>query len=250
MGKVLGWDLVRTSDLYRMVLSDLGLDLDLEWEASRMACLVARSIGVRDPLDVMHEIRSVVAGKKVYVVGAGPSALKSYMRIGSGSCIICADGACSLLTHLGDVIAISVTDLDGGIEPAELVFDRGGYIVIQIHGDNYRSIPHIMDHLRRWRDRIILTTQVHYQCSGLTMIPGFTDGDRAYVLAKALGASEITPIGMDLDSEFSTYLSKNIYSENSPATLSKIRKLRWGRRIIGGLYLNYVTTERSGPLGL
>ncbi|MEM1611642.1 MAG: 6-hydroxymethylpterin diphosphokinase MptE-like protein [Sulfolobales archaeon] len=234
------WDLIRTSDLYRMVLNDLGFDLDLEWEASQMACLVARSIGVRDPLDIMQEIKRAVLGRKVYVVGAGPSALKNYTRIERGSCVFCADGACSLLKDLEDVIPVSITDLDGGVKPAELVFNRGGYIVIQIHGDNYRNIPHILDYLRRWRERVVFTTQVCYPCPELTMIPGFTDGDRAFVLAKALGASEITQIGMDLDSELSTYLSKSIYVENSPATISKIRKLRWGHRIIGGLYLNTI----------
>ncbi|MDT7889168.1 MAG: 6-hydroxymethylpterin diphosphokinase MptE-like protein [Desulfurococcales archaeon] len=237
MDRVLCWDLLRASDLYRMVLSDLGFDLDLEWDASQIACIVARTINVRDPLEVLYEIKNISLGRKAYILGAGPNALKGYKDIESGSLVFCADGACSLIRDLRGVIAISITDLDGGIEPADLVFSRDGYLVIQIHGDNYRTILSILNILKRWRERVILSTQVLYPCSGLLVIPGFTDGDRAYVLAKALGISEITPIGMDLDSEFSTYLSKNIYGERSPATIWKLRKLRWGLRIVSGLYM-------------
>jgi len=239
-GGRVGWDLVRVSDLYRMVLVDMGFDIDLEWEASHAACLAARAIGARDPIEVLEEIANLFRGKRVYVLGAGPSALRDYRRIERDSHVFCADGACSLLKDLM-ASAVSVTDLDGGLEPADLVFRVGGYVVVHVHGDNYRYVLSALDHLRKWRERVILTTQVAYPCPGITMIPGFTDGDRAYVLAIALGASDVVPIGMDLDSEYTTHLSKRIYGEMSLAPLPKLRKMRWGLRIVKSLYLQYIT---------
>lgn len=233
------WDSVRIQDLYRRVIIDLGLDLDLEWEASETACLVAKSIDVRDPSEVLGEISSYIAGNRVYVIGAGPSALSRGLEDYRHSIAICADGACILAREHG-LPAISVTDLDGGIEPAEIVYKHGGYIVLQFHGDNYRYLASLADVLKRWRDRLVIGVQIAPPCSHVTEIPGFTDGDRAYLLALSMGASEIITIGMDLDSEFTTNLSKSKYPRITFAPINKIRKLRWAKRIIEDLYQMYL----------
>jgi len=230
---------MRIQDLYRRVIMDLGLDLDLEWDASEIACLVAKSMDVRDPSEVLGEISRYIVNRRVYVIGAGPGALSRGVKGYEHSIIICADGACVLVREHG-LPAISVTDLDGGIEPAEIVYKHGGYIVLQFHGDNYRYLASLIDVLKRWRDRLVIGVQIAPPCSHVTEIPGFTDGDRAYLLAISMGASEIISIGMDLDSELTTSLSKSTYSGIAFAPINKIRKLRWARRIIEDLYHMYL----------
>lgn len=237
MKRAYSWDVPRALDLYKRVLSDIGIDYYDEWDASLYACLIARSIGARDPLEVLEELKTMVSSREAYVIGAGPSLLGNKPRFGRGDVVFCADGACSILENSG-VIAISVTDLDGGLEPAGRIYSMGGYIVLQIHSDNYRNIAANMDLVRRWGERILVTVQTHPPCSSVTVIPGFTDGDRAYLMAIFLGASRVKVIGMDLLSEISTGFSKKMYGESGYSTLSKLRKLRWAHRIIDSICRN------------
>ncbi|MEM0439151.1 MAG: hypothetical protein DJ555_01940 [Desulfurococcaceae archaeon] len=228
-----GWDVLRAIDLYRMVLTDMGIDYNVEWDASRTACLIAKSAELREPLEVLEELASIVKGKEVYVIGAGPSLLNKELRFREDDIVFCADGACSPIE--GEAMVISVTDLDGGIEPADKVYNMGGYVVLHIHGDNYRNIAINIDLVKKWRKRILITVQTLPPCSSVTVIPGFTDGDRAYLLALSLEARGIITIGMDLLSEISTAFSKKIYGEYGYSTVNKLRKLRWGYRIIDSL---------------
>ncbi len=232
-----GWDALRAIDLYKRVLSDIWVDYSNEWDASLCACLIARSADLREPIDLLEDLRAVVYGKEAYVIGAGPSLLSRKPRFREGDVVFCADGACSILED-SSVTAISVTDLDGGVEPADRVYSMGGYIVLQIHSDNYRSIATNTDLVRRWRERILITVQTHPPCSSVTVVPGFTDGDRAYLLALLLGASRIKTIGMDLLSEISTGFSKKMYGESGYSTPGKLRKLRWAYRIIDSIGQN------------
>lgn len=234
MAKAYGWDVLRAIDLYRMILADMGFDYDSEWNASLTACLIARSIGSRDPLDILEELAGIARGRDAYVIGAGPSLLARKPVFKSNDLVFCADGSCLIVEGEG-LIAVSVTDLDGGIEPADKIYGMGGYIALQIHGDNYRSVAANVDLVRRWRERILITVQTPPPCSSVAVIPGFTDGDRAYLLALLLGVRRINAIGMDLLSEVSTGFSKKIYGEYGYSTLSKIRKLRWAHRIIDSL---------------
>lgn len=228
------WDTLRAVDLYKRILADMWFEYENEWDASLSACLIARSADLREPIDVFEELASMVSGKDSYVLGAGPSLLYGKPRLRRGDIVFCADGACSAVDG-EDLVVISVTDLDGGVEPADKVYSMGGYIVLQIHGDNYRSIALNMDLIRKWRERIVITVQTVPPCSLVSVIPGFTDGDRAYLLALLLGVRRITSIGMDLLSETSTGFSKKIYGEHSYSTPNKLRKLRWAYRIIDSL---------------
>ncbi|HWQ17497.1 MAG TPA: 6-hydroxymethylpterin diphosphokinase MptE-like protein [Sulfolobales archaeon] len=227
------WDVLRAIDLYRTVLTDMGMDYNAEWDASLTACLIAKSAELREPLEVLEELTGMVRGKEVYVVGAGPSLLNRKLRFREGNVVFCADGACSPIE--GEAMVVSVTDLDGGVEPADKVYNTGGYVVLHIHGDNYRNIAINVDLVKRWRKRILITVQTPPPCSSVAVIPGFTDGDRAYLLALSLKAHRIITIGMDLLSEVSTVFSKKIYGEYGYSTINKLRKLRWGYRIIDSL---------------
>ena len=233
MVQTYGWDVLRAIDLYRMVLTDMGIDYNAEWDASLTACLIAKSAELREPLEVLEELAGMARGKEVYVIGAGPSLLNRRLRFREGDVVFCADGACSPIE--GEAMVVSVTDLDGGVEPTDKVYNTGGYVVLHIHGDNYRNIAINVDLVKKWRKRILITVQTLPPCSSVAVIPGFTDGDRAYLLALSLKAHRIITIGMDLLSEVSTVFSKKIYSEYGYSTINKLRKLRWGYRIIDSL---------------
>lgn len=236
MARAYSWDVLRAIDLYRMVLADMGMDYNGEWDASLSACLVARSVGVREPLEVLEELAGIVRGRETYILGAGPSLLGRELRFDEDNAVFCADGACSLVK--GGGVIVSVTDLDGGVEPADRVYNMGGYVALHIHGDNYRDIALGIDFVRRWRERILITVQTLPPCSSVTVIPGFTDGDRAYLLALLLGVRGVSTIGMDLLSETSTGFSKRMYGYYGYSTINKLRKLRWGHRIINSIRHN------------
>lgn len=245
----MGWDILRTLDLYRAVLSDIGADLEAEWDASLAACLAARSLGLRDPGEVLEDLGRALKGRRALVVGAGPSAEPSQVReiLGSFDAVLCADGACRSVDNFRGT-AVSVTDLDGGLDPAEKISRLGGYVVIQVHGDNYRHVLFWLERIRGWSPRTLLAVQTRPLCSEVSVIPGFTDGDRALILALTMGVSSAATIGMD----FSSTLTNMFYKGGEPvltyATPKKVRKLGWGLRISRDLIGSLIKdTSEAGP---
>ncbi len=102
--------------------------------------------------------------------------------------VIAADGAASLLLARGTCPDIIVTDFDGGFYP--LTRCKDSIVVAHFHGDNawialdwsYRLGKLLCTVQQPWSIRCAYT-------------PGFTDGDRALVLAALLGARSIYVVG-------------------------------------------------------
>jgi len=167
--------------------------------------------------DLTRELE-IIRGKDVAVVGAGPSLVDH--REFEGEVMISADGATNYLLSLGIVPDVIVTDLDGITQFPDSLY------VVHAHGDNYHLL-HKVSELKR----VVGTTQVP-PFGRLKLFGGFTDGDRAVVLARAFGARRIRLYGMDLDSPMVGRYSKPWLSSDSPASRLKRLKLRVAKDII------------------
>ncbi len=171
------------------------------------------------------ELRDLIKGRSVAVIGAGPQ-LINVDKV-KEEVIISADGATNYLVQRGIYPDVVVTDLDG-----ITVFPKNTIYVVLAHGDNI-NLLHKVKEMRR----VIPTTQVQ-PFGKMKLYGGFTDGDRAVVLAKYMNAKEIKLYAMDFTSGVIGRYSKPSFSEDVPASMIKRKKLEIARMIIEKV-LNY-----------
>jgi uncharacterized Rossmann fold enzyme len=103
--------------------------------------------------------------------------------------IIGADGSSLLFYHnTGKLPDITVSDLDGPFILYNMIVQHDKWIVVHSHGDNIYRLAMLSNLLEY--DKALFTTQTEdYKC--ITNIGGFTDGDRAIMLAVLLGFNKI-----------------------------------------------------------
>lgn len=79
--------------------------------------------------------------------------------------------------------------------------------------------------------RVIGTAQV-LPFGKINLFGGFTDGDRAVIIAKKFGASSIILYGMDFDSNLIGKFSKPYLRSNVPISWIKKNKLKIAKEIV------------------
>ncbi len=200
--------------------------------AERLSSLLRQSSLVQDLKDLLH-------GKTVIVLGAGPSLevdLKRLEREGvlSQATVICADGATSAYLRCArSPPGITVSDLDGNLADILYANRMGTMLLVHAHGDN---IPSLNQYVPLFRRPMLGTTQVR-ELSNVYNFGGFTDGDRAAFAAEENGADPIILAGMDLGSLVGPY-SKPGLSTPVPAGERKLVKLGYARRLLEWLAEN------------
>lgn len=178
------------------------------------------SILKRYPLD---NIRKIIHGKPVFVIGAGPSLsaalpiLKKYKNITK----ICADTAITALIQNGIRPQIVVTDLDGDLETLQKIGRTKSIMVVHAHGDNSDRLEYA-----RGFKNCIGTTQTK-KVGKIHNFGGFTDGDRCVFLADFFGAGKIFLFGMD----FGTRIGRHSNTEKSDR-VTKLKKLKHGKMLL------------------
>ncbi|BCU68203.1 hypothetical protein HS7_16400 [Sulfolobales archaeon HS-7] len=160
----------------------------------------------------------IIKGKIVAIVGAGPSLSK--VKEIDAEVVISADGATNYLVEIGITPDIVVTDLDGISTYPPSIY------VVHAHGDNY-SLLWKVKHMRK----VIGTCQVR-PFGKLHLYGGFTDGDRAYVIARKFGANSIKFFGWDLESDLTGKYSKPYLLSDTLNTKQKSIKLRVASTIL------------------
>jgi uncharacterized Rossmann fold enzyme len=167
----------------------------------------------------------------VAVVAPGPvlgEALDAH-RLEGADRILAVSDAAATLRERGVVVDCHVTDLDGAPLVARELSQAGVPVAVHSHGDN---LPALRRHVPRMRqDRVYPTAQV--PPAGPVRAPGgFTDGDRAAVIADRCGARELRFVGWDL-------------ADQSVGPIKR-RKLWWAARILA--WLERRRGERYVPL--
>ncbi|MEM4139338.1 MAG: 6-hydroxymethylpterin diphosphokinase MptE-like protein, partial [Sulfolobaceae archaeon] len=186
-------------NFYHQIRKIFGFNYIQDYKAAEIANMLISE-------DLENVLENKISGKTVAIIGAGPN-LENLKERPNEEVIIAADGASNYLANkLGILPDIVVTDLDG-IEK----FYRGILYIIHAHGDNI----HLLLRLGRL-DNAVVTAQVE-PFGKLKLYGGFTDGDRAVVIAYRFGASRIRIYGMDFESGLVGKYSKPYLREHTPA---------------------------------
>lgn len=163
--------------------------------------------------------------RNLVIAGAGPSLAKVPASFFVGKITVAADGATTRLREIGVVPNVVVTDLDGNPDDLAWAAAQGARMVVCAHGDNRAALR---DLVPRLGPLLYGTHQVEPtpDLDPLRNVGGFTDGDRAVVLAEDVGARHAVLVGFDFAAAPSTY-SYRWDARTKPA------KLAWAHRIVG-----------------
>jgi 2-amino-4-hydroxy-6-hydroxymethyldihydropteridine diphosphokinase len=197
--------------VYKSILTEFGYSREEDEKAARLLRSLAKSSGI-------EILEDKIRGRKVTICGAAEILSDEIKSVKNSSVIIAADETTSVLLE-SMVPDIIVTDLDGNVDDQIEANERGSVAVIHAHGDN---IPAIKKYAPLFRGKIILTTQSE-SFDDVHNFGGFTDGDRAFLMAKHFGAREIKLMGFDFE---------NPREKEGKDIEIKRRKLRWAKRLI------------------
>lgn len=197
--------------IYGNILADFGFDE----RRDRYACmLLSTLLGKGRDETLLDGFR----GNDFTVVGSA-DCMESEISSISGKTIT-AGSSISRYVKTRGCPDIAVTDLDHGTEDLLHCMKRGTVGVIHAHGDN-------MALLRKFpfsSEMALIGTCQCIPVRNTFNFGGFTDGDRAVLLADHLSSPRITLIGFDFE------------HPASGSTETKGRKLQWARKIIGMTY--------------
>lgn len=185
-------------EIYSQILSDFGFSRDDDEKAAKLMHELSRN----KLLDC--KVLKIIKGKKVAVVGGAYDGeeIKEEFIITAGKAVKKVDFTPK----------VHVTDME---EEDKILVDlqkKGCILVLHAHGDNIERIRSIIPKLKSF----VGTTQ-SVPFNRIYNFGGFTDGDRAAIIAKRFGAKSIKLYGFDFER-----------SENE----IKRKKLEWARRIL------------------
>ncbi len=186
------------------------------------------------PLD-LKILSTMIYGKSVLVVGAGPSLEANLPRIHllKQFTTIAADGASQAMLENNIKPDIVVTDLDGSHEHLLQSDKMGSIMVVHAHGDNVDLIRNLIPKMKN----CIGTTQVK-PLHNVHNFGGFTDGDRTVFLANEFGARNIVLIGMDFGEQIGKYSKAKV----------KDVKLKISKMAVGKELLEWLSTFSAATL--
>jgi uncharacterized Rossmann fold enzyme len=141
------------------------------------------------------ECLRIKVGEEVTILGDGPDLeLELRQQVLKGT-VIAADGATSKMMHTpGRIPDIIVTDLDGDVADQLAANAQGSVAVVLAHGDNETTVRRYVP----WFTGPITPTTQARPFDSVYNFGGFTDGDRAVMLARHMGATRIHLRGFDL----------------------------------------------------
>ncbi len=128
-------------------------------------------------------------GEEVWVVGNSPDVFEEIDVISGGKVIV----AGKAVERISDVLEfdVLVTDMDESTEKI-LEAEEKAVLVLHAHGDNMKRIEEVVPLV----DRFVGTTQTE-PFDRIYNFGGFTDGDRAVLMARYFGADRINLVGFD-----------------------------------------------------
>ncbi len=202
--------------LYIRIMDDLGFDIHADMESAEA---LSRSIVTKRVPNYCTIVEKL--GQHVSIVGAAASLENDIDTLSKGDTIISAGSATARLMRIGMVPDILVTDLDGDVDQEVEAIERGTLAFIHAHGDNTDKIREIVPRLTK---PFVPTVQCK-PFGSVYNFGGFTDGDRAVLMAAHFGVEHIKVLGWDLD---------HPYPKEGSDLVMKAKKLRWAREMVSG----------------
>ncbi len=198
-------------NFYSQIISEFGYSQREDEEAARLM----HSLAKEKLLDA-GVLKGIINGRSVAVIGGGieeseVEEVKEEIKEGVNEVVITAGKA--ILRVEGKIKPhIHVTDME---EPDELLLQlekEGCVLVLHAHGDNMERIRSVVPRLKSF----VATTQSR-PFNRVYNFGGFTDGDRAAIMAKEMGAASIKLYGF----KFGRVVSD-----------IKARKLKWAEKLL------------------
>jgi hypothetical protein len=193
-------------NFYSQIISEFGYSQQEDEEAAKLMHSLAKG----KLLDV-KVLKNLIHGRNVAVIGGGIE--ESEIEEVKEDLIITA-GKAILRVGMRIKPDIHVTDME---EPDELLVrleKEGCVLVLHAHGDNMERIRSIIPKLSRF----VATTQSH-PFDRVYNFGGFTDGDRAAIMAKEMGAAIIKLYGFR-------------FGSRGRLEDAKARKLKWAEKLL------------------
>ncbi|WP_456330136.1 6-hydroxymethylpterin diphosphokinase MptE-like protein [Archaeoglobus sp.] len=189
--------------LYEEILQDFGFSREDDERAAK----IMKDLAGEKLLDC--SVLEFVKGKSVAVIGGAYSGESVDEEI-----VITAGKAVNKVEFTPHV---HVTDMEEDEELLAELEEKGCVLVLHAHGDNIDRIRSVVPKVRRF----VGTTQ-SIPFDRIYNFGGFTDGDRAALIAKRFGARSIKLYGFDFE------------SADNPI---KLKKLKWAKIILknGGI---------------
>lgn len=196
-------------NFYSQIISEFGYSQQEDEEAAKLM----HSLAKNKLLDA-EVLKSIISGRSVAVIGGGIEdaeiaeieKIKEEVVITAGKAILRVKGRIKPDIH--------VTDME---EPVELLMElerKGCVLVLHAHGDNVDRIRNVVPKLGKF----VATTQSH-PFNKVYNFGGFTDGDRAAIMAKELGAVRISLYGFR-------------FGSHGEVDATKARKLKWAEKLL------------------
>jgi len=183
--------------IYEQIISDLGFSREKDEEAAKLIA----TLGGRKLLNC--EVLNCIKGKEVAVIGGAYEGEEIRENF-----VITAGKA---LERVKLIPKIHVTDLEEEVDRIVELEKNGCILVFHAHGDNMDRIRGIVPKVKSF----VATTQSK-PFDRVYNFGGFTDGDRAALIAKRFGAKNIVLYGFDFDK----------------GEGMKLKKLKWAKKIL------------------
>ncbi len=173
-------------EIYGKIISDFGFSPDKDDESARLM----HRLGGEKLLDC-DVLEKAISGKEVTVVGgAVKGRIESEVIITAGKAIV------RWMKLSGRTPDVHVTDME---EPDEILISlekNGAVLVLHAHGDNMDRVRSVVPKVRKF----VGTTQ-NVPFDRIYNFGGFTDGDRAALIAKRFSAKKIILHGFEFNAE-------------------------------------------------
>ncbi|MCS7130036.1 MAG: DUF115 domain-containing protein [Archaeoglobaceae archaeon] len=183
--------------IYEQILLDFGFSREKDEESAK---LIAK-LGEGKLLDC--KVLDCIRGKEVAVVGGAYEGeeIKEEFVVTAGKAV----------EKIAKIPRVHVTDLEEKLEKILELEKMGCILVFHAHGDNMDRIREVVPKVRKF----VATTQSE-PFGRVYNFGGFTDGDRAVIIAKNFGAKKITLYGFDFEKGEGL----------------KLKKLKWAKKIL------------------
>ena len=197
-------------DQYIRIVKKLNLNVSADISSSKNLELLLKETGTANNRRFLNNLTQFLK-IPCLIAGGGPSIEEDLTKcidhgLHEKLTLIAVDGTCKLFHEVGVIPNILVTDLDGDWSSIFWAIRKGTTTLIHAHGDNHQLINQFFfecDNLR-YRSNIWGTTQ-NFISSELFNFGGFTDGDRAILLAFHFQTPIIGLIGFDFGKEIGEY---------------------------------------------
>ncbi|MHA2246507.1 MAG: 6-hydroxymethylpterin diphosphokinase MptE-like protein [Candidatus Hodarchaeales archaeon] len=211
---------------YYQIITQLDFDADADKRSAQLLETYLVNLPPTKKDYILDKLNTILK-KPVIIAGAGPSLEEDVTELFSTETMfnfstIAVDGATTLFRQKNIFPSIVITDLDGDSTAIIWAIENGALTLIHAHGDN----QHLISQFITQHDEIIIGNDVWgtTQCNpGQTLLNfgGFTDGDRAILLAIHFQSPLIGLIGFDFGTKIGIYSTLN-----SPIKKSKRKKLQ------------------------